>query len=76
MKSADMSRMANQMADFFASYPPDEAAAMVADHIRMFWAPQMSRDLARMLDEGVGDLNELARAGARIVADADAARSR
>ncbi len=67
--------MANQIADFFAAYPDDEAAAMVADHIMKFWAPPMRQDLAAMLAAGRGDdLSPLARRAAeRVVAAASGA---
>lgn len=38
-------RMANQIASFFRSYPEEEAAAGVHDHIVAFWSPVMRRDL-------------------------------
>lgn len=41
-----LARMANQIADYFKSYPDDEAIAGVHEHIRSFWSPVMRRDLA------------------------------
>ena len=32
-------RMANQIADFFAPYPEEEAVAGMQQHIRSFWTP-------------------------------------
>ena len=42
---AKLARMANQIADYFKSYPQDEAVAGVHEHIRAFWSPVMRRDL-------------------------------
>jgi formate dehydrogenase subunit delta len=36
-------RMANQIAAFFRSYPAEEAAAGIRDHIVSFWTPNMRR---------------------------------
>ncbi len=43
---AKLLRMALQIADFFRSYPQDEAARAIADHINQFWTPRMRADLA------------------------------
>ena len=43
-------RMANQIAAFFRSYPQEEAAAGVHDHIVAFWSPSMRRDLLARSD--------------------------
>jgi formate dehydrogenase subunit delta len=37
--------MANQIAANFVSLPEKEAAAAVAEHIRMFWSPRMRAQL-------------------------------
>ena len=66
MNSNDLVRMANQIAIFFAAYPDDQAAAMVADHINKFWAPRMRDDLAALLADDDGGLKPLARKGAAI----------
>lgn len=41
----DHTRMANQIADFFAPYPEDEAIAGVQNHIQKFWTPTMRKEL-------------------------------
>ena len=41
---AKLARMAHQIADFFRSYPQDEASRAVADHINHFWTPRMRAD--------------------------------
>jgi formate dehydrogenase subunit delta len=45
-------RMANQIADNYASLPPDQAANAVAGHLRSFWAPSMRADLLTWCDAG------------------------
>ena len=45
MQTRDMRRMANQVAAFFAAYPPDEAIDGVARHLQSFWDPRMRRKL-------------------------------
>ena len=45
--SARLVTMANQIAQFFESYPHAEAVAGVASHINQFWDPRMRR---RFLD--------------------------
>ena len=36
-----LARMANQIAAFFASYPEEQAAAALADHINLNWSRSM-----------------------------------
>jgi len=43
---ADLERMVNQIARNFATLPPSEAAAAVAEHLQKFWDPAMRLDLA------------------------------
>jgi formate dehydrogenase subunit delta len=62
--TAEIIRMANQIADFFRPYPRDEAEEGVELHIRDFWDPRMRRDLARVLEHDAAVLSDLARAGA------------
>ncbi|GEM_PF-351942 len=52
-------RMANQIADFFASYPPAEAEAGIAGHINSFWEPRMRRQLFDHLAEGGEGLRDV-----------------
>jgi len=40
-----MIHMANQIAQFFASYPHDEAVAGVTDHFKSFWEPRMRKQI-------------------------------
>lgn len=64
MKTDDLVRMANQIADFFRAYPHDEAVAGVADHISQFWDPRMREGLKARLASGDSGLSPLAREGA------------
>ena len=52
--------MANQIAQFFASYPHEEAVAGVADHIQKFWEKRMRQQLNDYIASGGSGLNELA----------------
>ncbi|PTW59843.1 formate dehydrogenase subunit delta [Breoghania corrubedonensis] len=49
MSAAKLVYKANQIATFFQSQSPDEAAAGVAAHINKFWEPRMRRQLADIL---------------------------
>ncbi|MCX8252801.1 Peptidase [Beijerinckiaceae bacterium RH AL1] len=46
-----LAMMANQIAQFFGSYPHDEAVAGIASHIEAFWTPKM----IATFKEGMGD---------------------
>ena len=52
--------MANQIAQFFASYPHEEAVAGVADHIQKFWEKRMRQQLHEYIAQGGSGLNKLA----------------
>jgi NADH-dependant formate dehydrogenase delta subunit FdsD. len=52
--------MANQIAQFFGSYPRDEAIAGVASHIEAFWTPKMIQVLKDGIDE-LPNVNPLVR---------------
>ncbi len=43
--------MGNQIAQFFKSYPHDEAVAGIASHIEAFWTPKMIATLKDGMDE-------------------------
>jgi len=54
-------RMANQIADFFKSYPDAQAQAGIRDHIVAYWTPGMRRQILTVLDEpGLNPLVERA----------------
>ncbi|MDY0872203.1 formate dehydrogenase subunit delta [Dongia rigui] len=53
--------MANQIADFFQSYPESEAIEGIAVHIEKFWDPRMRRGIYAHLNAGGADLKPLTR---------------
>jgi formate dehydrogenase subunit delta len=60
MEEEYMVHMANQIAQFFASYPHDEAVAGVTDHFKSFWEPRMRKQIIEYVGEGGQGLHELA----------------
>ncbi|MGL4289807.1 MAG: formate dehydrogenase subunit delta [Phreatobacter sp.] len=42
--TAKLAQMAGQIAEFFKSYPEDEAVVSIADHINQFWSWRMRED--------------------------------
>lgn len=44
--------MANQIADFFQSYPEGEAVEGVSVHIQKFWDPRMRQGIFAHLNAG------------------------
>jgi formate dehydrogenase subunit delta len=54
-----MVHMANQIAQFFASYPREEAVAGVAEHIQKFWEKRMRTQLLGYVAQGGEGLHEL-----------------
>jgi formate dehydrogenase subunit delta len=53
-------RMANQIGDFYAAMPENEAAEGTAKHLRRFWTPKMIRELAASAEPGQSGLNPTA----------------
>lgn len=64
MDSADIVRMANQIAKFFAAYPHDEAVSGVMGHIRDFWEPRMKAALRAYIAAGGQGLEPLVKEAA------------
>jgi formate dehydrogenase subunit delta len=58
-------KMANQIGDFFAPMPQDEATKGVATHLRRYWTPKMVREIMEHLDAGRDGLNPVAARGVR-----------
>jgi formate dehydrogenase subunit delta len=56
-KLAKLVRMANQIGDFYAAMPADEATAGAA---RAYWTPNMIRELVAFADAGGAGLNPTA----------------
>jgi formate dehydrogenase subunit delta len=52
MENRDMLRMANQIADFFRSYPHDDAVKEAATHLNNYWDPRMRKHFFDYLAEG------------------------
>ena len=65
MNSQDLVRMANQIADYYQSYPQDEAVAGIAAHIRSFWDPRMRETLDAQVRAGGAGLKPLVLAAAK-----------
>lgn len=59
METRDMVRMANQISDFFRSYPEKEALDGVAEHINKFWEPRMRQNFFAHADAGGKDFSEI-----------------
>ena len=59
MKTSDLVRMANQIADFWAPYPKGEAIDGIAKHIHSSWEPRMRNDLKAHIDKGGEGLSPL-----------------
>ena len=55
-----LARMANQIGDFYAAKPEDEAAASAASHLKHFWTPKMIRELIAFAETGEARLNPTA----------------
>jgi formate dehydrogenase subunit delta len=54
-----MVHMANQIAQFFASYPHEEAVAGVANHLHKFSEKRMRQQLHEYVAHGGGGLSPL-----------------
>ncbi len=50
MQSEDLVRMANQIAQFFAVYPEEDAVDGVREHLEKFWPPAMRKELVAIVD--------------------------
>ena len=55
-----LARMANQIGDFYAAMPENEATKGAAAHLRRFWTPKMIRELVAHADAGLAALNPTA----------------
>ncbi len=53
-------RMANQIGDFYAAMPENEAADSAATHLRRYWTPKMIRELVAFTKAGHPGLNPTA----------------
>lgn len=64
MSTDRIARLANQIALFMASQPPERGAAGVASHINDFWEPRMRRKLFALIAAGGAELHPLVLAAA------------
>ncbi len=60
MNQDELIRMANQIADFFQSYPQARAVDGVATHVRDFWDPRMKEQISSLINEHGDKLKPLA----------------
>lgn len=74
MTPEKLTRMANQIAAFFATQPPygtgdaiTTAAERTAQHLRKFWEPEMRAALIAHAETGATDLGPVAQAAARLL---------
>lgn len=75
MNPEKLVHMANQIAQFFASYPHDEAVAGIADHIEKFWERRLREQLRTHIAAGGAGLRPLVIEAAARIASAQGARS-
>jgi formate dehydrogenase subunit delta len=55
MDMENLVRMANQIGDFYESYPDKtEASREIANHLKKFWAPRMRSQLLDYLERQQG----------------------
>ena len=59
MSTEKLTRMANQIAGFFRSYPEDQALAGIRDHLVAFWTPGMRAAILAHVGEGGAGLDPL-----------------
>jgi formate dehydrogenase subunit delta len=57
-----LARMAGQIADFFKSYPADQAVPAIAEHINHFWSRRMRGDFLAAFSADAQELHPLVRA--------------
>ena len=75
MNADKLVHMANQIAQFFASYPHDEAVAGIADHIEKFWERRLRQQLDGHIAAGGAGLRPLVIEAAARIASAGPAKS-
>ncbi|MFT4096067.1 MAG: formate dehydrogenase subunit delta [Rhodoblastus sp.] len=66
-QSEKLGAMAGQIADFFRSYPQDEAVRAIAEHINKFWTRKMRTEFVDLPDIRSGAADPLLVAAARAV---------
>ena len=72
MQAEKLAMMANQIAAFFdgeGGHNSEEAAKLVATHLRRYWEPRMRTQIIEHLNTQGGEgLDELARTGVQMLA--------
>jgi formate dehydrogenase subunit delta len=68
MKAERLVHMANQIADFFSSYPQEQAVAGVADHLHKFWDPRMRKQIIEYVGTDGASLRDIALAAIKQLA--------
>jgi formate dehydrogenase subunit delta len=69
--------MANQVADFFKSYPEQEAIDGTFSHLKAYWDPRMRREIEAHLTNTSGTgLGPIALAAVKRLAEMDAAKKK
>ncbi len=69
--------MANQVADFFISYPEPEAVESTFGHLKSFWDPRMRHEIEAHLANADGaGLKPIALAAVKRLAEMDAAKKK
>lgn len=58
---ARLAHMANQIGDFFTSYPEAEAVAAIAEHINQFWTKRMREEFRAGFEKDASALSPLVR---------------
>ena len=53
-------RMANQIGDFYAAMPDNEATDGAASHLRLYWTPKMIREIIAASETDRAGLNATA----------------
>ncbi len=61
MSHEKLTRMANQIAGFFATQPGGDQAELVAAHLKDFWGPEMRAELKAFAAEDDSALSPLVR---------------
>jgi formate dehydrogenase subunit delta len=59
MNPEKLIRTANQTADFFRSYPEEQAVSGIHDHLVAFWTLRMRDAILAYADQGGGGLDPL-----------------
>lgn len=65
--TSPQARMAADIAAQFRHQPADQAAAAIANHIRMFWDPRMKAELRKLAENDPDSLDPLALAAVRLL---------